>query len=437
MEWEKNLEKHVHDYIQNRCSVDKFVQEFLWCNNQLKTKFFHCRAYFIEALEPLHTPEFVQATLLMIDLFNRDGVCMTNDETGEVEGRENYDFTPFILNIFSAVQNVFERMPLDIPTEAFAPMEELCQRWIAEKKDTDPRLLLKFMHFFDIRKIPGQHVVDYIEHMMLPTEGHHALLVQLLVICKDDTSVEWPIRSYLEAFAETKEWNLAEKIVRHFESYQLLLIEIAIERQYFKGAVRFVNNFNFQDQFPDINEQYEEYTIDQICTKQLWFFASEKFVKKNKTLQLKLIARLMEREEYSFAQTFREEFRLQNETQDIPAHLIEQHLAASRNTYLQIEIEDIMWVNSEETLLQMQEELEQESFIGLDVEWKPVMNQTCASASLLQIGTFHKAYLLDLMKIAVRMDIERCTRTVCFLSVTYSTNQCLHYDRKNHSLIAL
>ena len=76
MEWEKELETHIHDYIQNRCSVDKFVQEFIWCNNLLKTKFFHCRAYFIEALEPLHTPQFVQAALLMINLFNRDGVCL-------------------------------------------------------------------------------------------------------------------------------------------------------------------------------------------------------------------------------------------------------------------------------------------------------------------------------------------------------------------------
>ncbi|XXG84379.1 hypothetical protein AAC387_Pa10g1906 [Persea americana] len=207
-------------------------------------------------------------------------------------------------------------------------------------------------------------------------------------------------QSFLLKMLEDHQYIAAEKWATFMGKPMLcLLVQKYIDMKMSKNAYDVIKKNNLKKEFPDVYHLYKESSLKKLAEKGCWDIAE---IRTNSDRQLVeyLVYLAMEAgytekvdelcERYSL-----EEFSKVTETK-----------ASSPNTrYLhltELGIEDIIWVDKVDVLLNATIHIEGCKVVGIDCEWKPnyVKGSKPNKVSIMQIASERKVFIIDLLKLS-------------------------------------
>ncbi|KAK1928619.1 Exonuclease mut-7 [Phytophthora citrophthora] len=346
-------------------------------------------------------------------------------------------------------------------------LRDFCLRGLGDENFVDQKLVVEIVDLFAITDI--DHDVVRCAAQSLLTSKKYTALMKLLAIFN---SVEWSFVSMIKTMAQWKDWSAAELFARTFgfsddKGLARVLVDEAIAIQDVKRAHRIVHNFNLQEDYPDIGElQISQYHLlychdglMKLMERQRWQMALS-FAGNDVTLQKLLFDHLMAAGEIQWASHLAQILEIPDFETRV-GELVAQHgslrmnglsysaKAAALNGCLSLEFgsESVVFCDTEESLRSAmkhffgEDSREDDSIssgfhatqiVGLDVEWKPTSTKiaaatgsstTTAVASILQISSSSRAFIIDLLSLRVGGIVEIAWRW--WLTVSCSS---MHQD---------
>jgi hypothetical protein len=191
-------------------------------------------------------------------------------------------------------------------------------------------------------------------------------------------------------------------------------------------AHRIVYNFGIQHEFPDIEQLYSRDALLKLIDKQKWTIALS-YVGSDATLQSVLLAHLLASREWRLATSLArdrmgmDDFDAEKEAARVVDNQTNKDHSSSLsslpiNGYLELplkDVGDIVFCETEESIRLAAAHVFNGTplLVGLDVEWRPTSTKiashtgvltTTAVASILQIASGTKVFLIDLLALHVR-----------------------------------
>ncbi|XP_010259382.1 PREDICTED: uncharacterized protein LOC104598841 [Nelumbo nucifera] len=203
---------------------------------------------------------------------------------------------------------------------------------------------------------------------------------------------------FLDLMLEGNQFKAAEKWAAFMGKPMLsILVQKYIDMKMLKNAYEIIKNNNLQQEFPHVYHMYKESTLKKLAEKGCWDIAE---TRTNKDIQLVqyLVYLAMEAGYSEKVDELCERYSLQSpmkkdlETISVQTHYL--HLN-------ELTLEDVIWVDEIDGLLNATSHIEECKVVGIDCEWKPNYEKGSKpnKVSIMQIASEKMVFIIDLIKL--------------------------------------
>ncbi|KAK4282732.1 hypothetical protein QN277_014076 [Acacia crassicarpa] len=206
-------------------------------------------------------------------------------------------------------------------------------------------------------------------------------------------------QSFLLSMIENNQFKAAEKWALFMGKPMLCtLIEKYIQRNMLKDAYETIKKNNLQQEFPDLYQSFEESSLKKLAEKGCWDVAEAK-ANSDRQLIEHLVYLAMEAGYMEKVDELCDRYSLDGFS-DIKV----PETSLQRGRYLHLDelfIENVIWVDEAEGLLDATSHIEKCKLIGVDCEWKPnyVKGSKPNKVSIMQIASEKTVFIFDLIKL--------------------------------------
>ncbi|KAG8085284.1 hypothetical protein GUJ93_ZPchr0010g8743 [Zizania palustris] len=275
----------------------------------------------------------------------------------------------------------------------------------------EERILVKLIEVFDIElrdmahalygsELGDEDLVKAREHLkqhvhcLMKSESYVtavALITRFSIQCCDE--------SFLTKLIESNYFEAAEKWAA-FKGKEMicLVIQKYLEMKMLKGANELVKQYDLTKEFPYVNYLYKESVLKKLAEKGCWDIAEVRAKKETKLMEY-LIYLAMEAGYIEKVEELCQRYSLEGYANS----LVPEEIFCG-SVYLDIEklvLEEIIWVDEIDGLLNAISYIEACKIIGVDCEWKPNFEKGSKpnKVSIIQIASDKKAFIFDLIKL--------------------------------------
>ncbi|XP_057423230.1 uncharacterized protein LOC130717128 [Lotus japonicus] len=276
----------------------------------------------------------------------------------------------------------------------------------------DDKIVIKLLEMFDIELTNMEKAMCQIEEKddlscgMAKefVEQYIFKLVESKLYMSAVTLIEsLSIRHYGQSFLldmiKNNQFKPAEKWATFMGKPMLsMLIEELLERNMLKNAYEIIKENNLNQDFPDVYKKCKERTLKSLAEKGCWDVAEER-TNNDRQLMEYLVYLAMEAGYKEKVDELCDRYSLQN-FWDIKVP--ETSILQGRYLHLdELMVEDIIWVDEVEGLIDATCHIEGVKIVGVDCEWKPnyVKGSKPNKVSIMQIATEKMAFIFDLIKL--------------------------------------
>lgn len=206
-------------------------------------------------------------------------------------------------------------------------------------------------------------------------------------------------QSFLLKMMQEKEFKAAEKWATFMgKSMLCVLVQEYIDLKLVKNAYEIIKKNGLQQEFPDVYFKCKESLLKKLAEKGCWDIAEQR-TRSDRQLVEYLVYLAMEAGYSEKVDELCDRYSLEG---FVKAKGPEASLVHSR--YLQLNellIEDIIWVDEVNGLLNATNHIEGCKVVGLDCEWKPNYEKGSRQnkVSIMQIASEKMVFILDLIKL--------------------------------------
>lgn len=206
-------------------------------------------------------------------------------------------------------------------------------------------------------------------------------------------------QSFLLDMIKSNQFKAAEKWATFMGKPMLsILIEEFIQRNMLKDAYQIITKNNLKQDFPDVYKRCKESSLKSLAEKGCWDVAEAR-INNDRQLMEYLVYLAMEAGYMEKVDELCERYSLDR---FLDIKVLETSIP--QGNYLHLEelmVEDIIWVDEVEGLLDATCQIEDAKVVGLDCEWKPnyVKGSKPNKVSIMQIASEKKVFVFDLIKL--------------------------------------
>ncbi|WJX13345.1 hypothetical protein P8452_03743 [Trifolium repens] len=224
-------------------------------------------------------------------------------------------------------------------------------------------------------------------------------LYTIAVTLMEHFSISHYSQSFLLDMIKSNQFKAAEKWAAFMGKPMLsILIQEFINRNMLKDAYEVIKKNNLKQDFPDVYKRCKESSLKSLAEKGCWDVAEAR-TNNDRQLMEYLVYLAMEAGYMEKVDELCERYSLDK---FLDIKVLETSIPQGH--YLRLEelmIEEIIWVDEVEGLLDATCYIEDVKVIGLDCEWKPnyVKGSKPNKVSIMQIASEKKAFIFDLIKL--------------------------------------
>ncbi|KAL1341448.1 hypothetical protein AAHE18_09G087500 [Arachis hypogaea] len=276
----------------------------------------------------------------------------------------------------------------------------------------DEKIVMKLLETFDVK-------LSNFEKAMCPIKENDGVscgtakefveryIVELLesqqyiiaVALMEHFSISHYGQSFLLDMIKSKQYKAAEKWATYMGKPMLCtLIEEFVEKNMLKDAYEIIKKNNLKQDFPDVYKRCKESSLKNLAEKGCWDVAEAR-INNDRQLMEYLVYLAMEA---GYTEKVDELCQRYSLDRFLDIKLPETTIQEGRYLHLdELLVEDIIWVDEVEGLLDATSHIDGFKVVGLDCEWKPnyVKGSKPNKVSIMQIASEKKAFIFDLIKL--------------------------------------
>ncbi|TKY52290.1 Exonuclease mut-7 [Spatholobus suberectus] len=287
----------------------------------------------------------------------------------------------------------------------------------------DEKIVMKLLEIFDVKlanvekamcqikekhdlscgtakEVVEQYIVELVKSQLYMTAV--TLIEQFSIHCYG--------QSFLLDMIQSKQFKAAEKWATFMGKPNLsILVEEFIERNMLKNAYEIIKKNNLKQDFPDVYKRCKESSLRSLAEKGCWDVAEARTNNDSQLMEylvyLAMEAGYMEKvdelcDRYSLDR-FLDTKDDKHKTALCP---VVPETSNLQGRYLRLDellVENIIWVDEVEGLLDTTRHIEGFKVVGLDCEWKPnyVKGSKPNKVSIMQIASEKMVFIFDLIKL--------------------------------------
>ncbi|KQK06740.1 exonuclease mut-7 homolog isoform X2 [Brachypodium distachyon] len=310
-----------------------------------------------------------------------------------------------------AAQLVLDILASVVPHEERI-LVKLLETFDIELKDMAHALYGSKLDFGDVEKT-REHLKQYVQCFM-KSESYVtavALITRFSIQCCDESFLITLMGS--NQFKEAEEWAafMGKEMI-------VVLIQKYLDIKMLKGANELVKQYDLTEEFPDVNYLYKESSLKKLAEKGCWDVAEVRAKKETKLMEY-LVYLAMEAGYMEKVDELCQRYSLEGYANSlVPEEVF------CRSDYLDLKtliLEEIVWVDEIEGLLNATSYIEACKIIGVDCEWKPNFEKGSRpnKVSIIQIASDKKAFIFDLIKL---YEDDPKALDCCFRRIMCSSN---------------
>ncbi|XP_015637642.1 uncharacterized protein [Oryza sativa Japonica Group] len=297
---------------------------------------------------------------------------------------------------FLDAKHLAARLILDI-VASIVPHEErilikLLEAYDIELRDMADALYGSELGDEDLVKAK-EHLKQYVQCLMESESYVTAvnLITRFSIQCYDE--------SFLTKLIENNHLEAAEKWAVFMGNEMIcLIIQTYLDIKMLKRANELVKQHDLTEKFPDVNYLYKESVLKKLAEKGCWDIAEVRAKKETKLMEY-LVYLAMEAGYMEKVEELCQRYSLEGYVNS----LVPEEICCGSD-YLDLKeliLEDIIWVDEIDGLLNSISYIEACKIIGVDCEWKPNFEKGSKpnKVSIIQIASDKKAFIFDLIKL--------------------------------------
>lgn len=275
----------------------------------------------------------------------------------------------------------------------------------------EERILVKLLETFDIELRDMAHVLygsELGDEDLVKATGHLKQYVQCLMKSESYVtavtlitrfSIQCCDESFLIKLIESNQFKAAEKWAAFMGKEMIcLIIQKYLDLRMIKSANDLVKQYDLTEEFPDVNYLYKESLLKKLAEKGCWDIAEVRAKKETKLMEY-LVCLAMEAGYMEKVDELCQRYSLEGYVNS----LVPEEIFCGSD-YLDLKklvLEEIVWVDEINGLLNATSYIEACKIIGVDCEWKPNFEKGCRpnKVSIIQIASDKKAFIFDLIKL--------------------------------------
>ncbi|KAJ3691850.1 hypothetical protein LUZ61_021014 [Rhynchospora tenuis] len=205
--------------------------------------------------------------------------------------------------------------------------------------------------------------------------------------------------SLLERLIESSEYNAAEKLAAFMgRSMVCSLIRKYLALKMIKKAYEMVKRHDLRQEFPFVSREYKESVLKKFAEKGCWDLAEMRAQQDDKLLQY-LVYLALEAGYTEKVDELCERYSLEGYVNS----LVPEEITPGEDflDLKKLPLEEILWVDDMEKLLEATKYIEGCKIVGVDCEWKPNYEKGSkpSKVSIIQIASEKRAFIFDLIKL--------------------------------------
>ncbi|KAK7392066.1 hypothetical protein VNO78_20493 [Psophocarpus tetragonolobus] len=275
----------------------------------------------------------------------------------------------------------------------------------------DEKIVMKLLETFDVKltniekamyQIKEKHDLscgtakEFVEQYIIELVESQLYMTAVTLI--EQFSIYHYGQSFLLDMIQSKQFKAAEKWATFMGKPMLsMLVEEFIERNMLKNAYEIIKKNNLKQDFPDVYKRCKESSLKNLAEKGCWDVAEAR-TNNDRQLMEYLVYLAMEAGYTEKVDELCDRYSLDKffdkvpETSNLQGHCL--HLD-------ELFVENIIWVDEVEGLLDATKHIEGSKVIGLDCEWKPnyVRGSKPNKVSIMQIASEKMVFIFDLIKL--------------------------------------
>lgn len=275
----------------------------------------------------------------------------------------------------------------------------------------EERILVKLLETFDIELRDMAHVLygsELGDEDLVKATGHLKQYVQCLMKSESYVtavtlitrfSIQCCDESFLIKLIESNQFKAAEKWAAFMGKEMIcLIIQKYLDLRMIKSANDLVKQYDLTEEFPDVNYLYKESLLKKLAEKGCWDIAEVRAKKETKLMEY-LVCLAMEAGYMEKVDELCQRYSLEGYVNS----LVPEEIFCGSD-YLDLKklvLEEIVWVDEINGLLNATSYIEACKIIGVDCEWKPNFEKGSRpnKVSIIQIASDKKAFIFDLIKL--------------------------------------
>ncbi|TKW27820.1 hypothetical protein SEVIR_3G282600v4 [Setaria viridis] len=218
-----------------------------------------------------------------------------------------------------------------------------------------------------------------------------ALITRFSIKCCDE--------SFLIKLIESNQLDIAEECATFMGKEMIsLVIQKYLDMQMLKSANKLVKEHDLTEEFPDVSYLYKESLVKKLAEKGCWDIAEIRAKKETKLMEY-LVYLAMEAGYMEKVDELCQRYSLEGYF-----HSLVPEKVFCGSDYLdlkKLDVEEIVWVDETNGLLNATSCIEGFKIIGMDCEWRPNFekNSKPSKVSIIQIASDKIAFIFDLIKL--------------------------------------
>ncbi|XP_004495673.1 uncharacterized protein [Cicer arietinum] len=225
-------------------------------------------------------------------------------------------------------------------------------------------------------------------------------------------------QSFLLDMIKSNQFKAAEKWATFMGQPMLsILVEEFVKRNMLKDAYEIIKKNNLKQDFPDVYKRCKESSLKSLAEKGCWDVAEAR-TNNDRQLMEYLVYLAMEAGYMEKVDELCERYSLDR---FLDIKVLETSIPQGRYLHLEeLMVEDIIWVDEVEGLLDATNHIVDSKVIGVDCEWKPnyVKGSKPNKVSIMQIASEKKVFIIDLIKLhrEVPESLDNCLTRILLSS---------------------
>jgi len=218
-----------------------------------------------------------------------------------------------------------------------------------------------------------------------------ALITRFSIQCCDE--------SFLIKLIESNQLDIAEECATFMGKEMIsLIIQKFLDMKMLKSANKLVKEHDLTEEFPDVSYLYKESLVKKLAEKGCWDIAEAR-AKKEKKLVEYLVYLAMEAGYMEKVDELCQRYSLEGYVNSLVPEKV--FCGSDYLDLKKLDVQEIVWVDEINGLLNATSCIEACKIIGMDCEWRPNFekNSKPSKVSIIQIASDKVAFIFDLIKL--------------------------------------